>query len=228
MREELIRSSAYILVIIDGLDELNGWEDLNADNVPEVNDDHSPQKIPVLFHNVVAGNLLQSASFLFTSRPMDSLKTEDFRKTIRIFGFGRESIEDCILAICKNNKDTKKQVLDYLDRRPHLYYFCNVPISCIMTGKVVYDELSSGAENGLDSETLSCATDLYISVLLIILNSRPLTDTNQPDNGPPPRKYDRFGIIHERGSILQKVMNQILRILNTILLCIQSKYMFRI
>ena len=200
-----VEDMSKCLIIFDGIDELSAWEQVDYDYTGEINNVSEDSTVIEIMANIIRNNIANESSYMFTSRPIDSVNAANFDRSIRIFGFGKQEIEQCVSAICRNDTKTSQKVIDFIDRRPHLSLFCNIPIGCIMTGKVVLDEVISSKRTGDFSMDVNCSTSLYILIVLVILQSRQMERNI----------LDKFQTVEENRGLLQQLMK--LAKMNTII-----------
>ena len=160
------------LIIIDGLDEVSGLDEVGDDQMLGVIT--TKQKAPVvhILKNIINGELLNQASFIFTSRPNDTINSAQFDRNFTLCGFGEKETHQCILSVCNNDQQIADTVVAYLEARPYLYTFCNLPIACILIAKAILEELTSTEREHKEQHEINCSTILYIIVVRNLLRSR--------------------------------------------------------
>ena len=171
-----------VLVIIDGLDELEGWKEVvkkhnQEDQRQRMVKSKILEKHPVseLIYNLAFGRLEEKVEVLLTSRPNESVISSHFKKSLYALGFNEDAIDECSFALCKikENEDALKQdevgvnkhtnLMKYVrEERPSLYYLCVVPLNCVLLWSRLLE----------DRESIKSLTDLSLSIVMACVRSR--------------------------------------------------------
>ena len=124
-----------ILIVLDGLDELNGWPeemDIHDDDRELVKD--ITHKVPIqrLIYSLIYGYLLKKAILLLTSRPIPTIEVMNMSRVMYALGFNEGAIDDCSFALCESDPSKHKKLgKELLEKKPHLYAFCVIPLNCV-------------------------------------------------------------------------------------------------
>ena len=163
-----------VLVIVDGLDELEGWDEVfrehNKKRRAKVTIREN-KSVPELIYNLVLGNTEEKIEVLVTSRPIESITQSRFSRALYALGFNEDAIDECSFALCQSKgKDHGELMKIIKEERPNLYYLCVVPLNCVL--------LCSRLINNRNS--IRSLTDLSLSIVTTCIHSREdLTDSDE-------------------------------------------------
>ena len=153
-------------IIMDGLDELEDVEELFTDGT-YISDVKAPTTIPNLLRNLMNGNLLPSARFLFSTRPNSKINLRDFDRVVLGLGFTNDSIKKCIEILCQHDQSKIEQVLAHLEKT-NLKVHCYVPLTCVLITMVMLNDIDNNTLDKNES-SLNTFTHLYIRVIKQLL-----------------------------------------------------------
>ena len=158
--------SPHTEIIIDGLDELDDLEEMFIDG-DYISDVRASTTIPNLLRNLMNGNLLPSARFLFSTRPNSKINLRDFDRVVLGLGFTNDTIQKCIEILCRHDQAKIEQILGHLEKT-NLKVHCYVPLTCVLTTMVLLNDIEN---NTLDKNksSLNTFTHLYIRVIKQLL-----------------------------------------------------------
>ena len=154
--------SPHTEIIMDGLDELDDLEEMFIDGA-YVSDVRVSTTIPNLLRNLMNGNLLPSARFLFSTRPNSKINLRDFDRVILGLGFTNDSIKKCIEILCQHHQSKIQQVLAHLEKT-NLKVHCYVPLTCVLITMVMLNDIENNTLDKNES-SLNTFTHLYIRVI---------------------------------------------------------------
>ena len=158
--------SPHTEIIIDGLDELHDLEEMFIDG-DYVYDVRASTTIPNLLRNLMHGNLLPSARFLFSTRPNSKINLSDFDRVILRLGYTNDSIKKCIEILCRHHQSKIEQVLAHLEKT-NLNVHCYVPLTCVLITMVMLNDIENNTLEK-DGSPLDTFTHLYIRVIKQLL-----------------------------------------------------------
>ena len=153
-------------IIIDGLDELDDLEEMFVTG-HYVSDVREPTTIPNLVRNLMNGNLLPTARFLFSTRPNSKIKLRDFDRVVLGLGFTNDSIKKCIDILCQHDQSKIGQILAYLEKT-NLKVHCYVPLTCVLITMVMLNDIENNTMDKNET-SLNSFTHLYIRVIKHLL-----------------------------------------------------------
>ena len=154
-------------IIFDGLDELDDF----GETFELIDDIRNKTTLANLIKNLIKGYLLPNARILCSSRPNESIRLKDFHRLVVVLGFSKESISDCMLALCNNDEDKHKRIMDHIGAT-QLGVHCFVPLTCVLVGIILLNDMKTQSEAiGCENQiTIDTFTDLYIRLTLQILH----------------------------------------------------------
>ena len=169
-----------VLVIIDGLDELEGWKELVNKLKQEDRAEGrgkstilTKHQVPELIYNLAYGRLEEKVEVLVTSRPNESITPSQFQKSLYALGFNEEAIDECSFALCKSKVEDHGELMKIVkEERPALYYLCVVPLNCVLLCSRLLK----------DKDSIKSLTDLSMSIVMACVHSR--------EEGNRGNKYD--------------------------------------
>ena len=147
---------------MDGLDELEDVEDMFTDG-NYISDVRAPTTIPNLLRNLMNGNLLPSARFLFSTRPNSKINLRDFDRVVLGLGFTNDSIKKCIEILCQHDQSKIEQVRAHLEKT-NLKVHCYVPLTCVLITMFMLNDIENNTLEK-DGSSLNTFTHLYIKVI---------------------------------------------------------------
>ena len=176
-----------ILVIIDGLDELEGWKEvvrkLNQEDKEEGRGKptiRTKHPVPELIYNLAFGRIEEKVEVLLTSRPNESIKPSHFQKSLYALGFNEDAIDECSFALCHMKEEKHTQLMKLIkDKRPSLYYLCVVPLNCVLLWSHLLE----------DRDSITSLTDLSLNIVKACMESR--KDGQSDDSTPDTIKYQK-------------------------------------
>ena len=159
-----------VLVIIDGLDELEGWKEVvkkhNQEDKEEGRGKSTILKkhpVPKLIYNLAFGRLEEKVEVLLTSRPNESITLSHFQKSLYPLGFNEEAIDECSFALCQSKREDHGELMKIVkEERPALYYLCVVPLNCVLLCSRLLK----------DRDSIKSLTDLSLSIVMACVHSR--------------------------------------------------------
>ena len=138
-----------ILIIIDGLDELIGWDSVVQDPRRTMAlSIKTEEDVPLLFYSLIYGNLLYFCKVLVTSRPTETINSSLLSTVIVALGFDEDAIDECSFAVCEYKRDMHEYITQFLLHRPQLYVHCIVPINCVLLTALLYRGQTTWARRG--------------------------------------------------------------------------------
>ena len=153
-----------VLVIVDGLDELEGWDEVfwkhNRKGKAKVTIREN-KSVPELIYNLVFGKTEEKVEVLVTSRPIESITKSGFSRALYALGFNEDAIDECSFALCKG-KDHGELMKIVREERPNLYYLCVVPLNCVLLCSRLIKNRNS----------IRSLTDLSLSIVATCIHSR--------------------------------------------------------
>ena len=166
----IITNQKRVLLIIDGLDELNGWED--AVKCPQkerviIRDMSEESSIPFLLLSLITRDVLGDSYVFVTSRPTQAVKMSWFSSVFVALGFNEEAIDSCTFAVCDYNRDCHRKVLSYICDRTVLHSHCVVPLNCVFLSSLLYKKIANQSEGSVGIDSLS---QMYIWFILDIIH----------------------------------------------------------
>ena len=157
------------LVIIDGLDELEGWDEVVKEHTEKGKKAKSNivecKSVPELIYNLVFGKMKEKLELLLTSRPIESITQSEITKALYALCFNEDAIDECSFALCqKEGKDRGKLMETIKVHCPNLYYICVVPLNCVLLcSRVLKDRDSIKSLTDLTAgKTLSMVVRMYL------------------------------------------------------------------
>ena len=158
--------SPHTEIIMDGLDELDDLEEMfiAGDYISDV---RASTTIPNLLRNLMNGNLLPSARFLFSTRPNSKINLRDFDRVILGLGFTNDSIKKCIEILCQHDQSKIEQILNHLEKT-NLKVHCYVPLTCVLITMVMLNDIENNTLEK-DGASLNTFTHLYIRIIKQLL-----------------------------------------------------------
>ena len=158
--------SSHTEIIVDGLDELDDLEEMFIDG-DDISYVRAPTTIPNLLRNLMYGNLLPRARFLFSTRPNSKINLRDFDRVVLGLGFTNDSITKCINILCQYDLSKIEQILDHLEKT-NLKVHCYVPLTCVLITMVLLNDIENNTL-GKNDTTLNTFTHLYIRFIKQLL-----------------------------------------------------------
>ena len=158
--------SSHTEILMDGLDELDDLEEMFVDG-DYISDVRARTTIPNLLRNLMNGNLLPSARFLFSTRPNSKINLRDFDRVVLGLGFTNDSIKRCIEILCQHHQSKIEQVLAHLEKT-NLKVHCHVPLTCVLITMVLLNDIENNTLEKNES-SLNTFTHLYIRVIKQLL-----------------------------------------------------------
>nr|XP_032825625.1 NACHT, LRR and PYD domains-containing protein 12-like [Petromyzon marinus] len=157
--------SQKILLILDGLDELNNPIDLEI----ACSDPKKKTSVENIIAGIVGGNLLPGASVLLTTRPvaLNQLAALRIDNIFEIVGFSNSEQNEYFSKFYKND-ELGCRVLRCLENNENIFQFCYLPVFCYIVGLAIQPRLEETLASGLVSSTL---TELFSTFLLFIIKS---------------------------------------------------------
>nr|XP_026695372.1 uncharacterized protein LOC108950626 isoform X2 [Ciona intestinalis] len=141
---QFLYNSSNVVLLIDGLDELNITQANKRVHICQLNSKQVPE---VFVKNLLMGNLLPNAVKVITSRPGQFYELHpDYRQGLvsEVQGMDKPAKKDLTKQICgKANLETVDKLLA---ERPNLDALCYVPIHCIHIVACLHSSVSSGRE----------------------------------------------------------------------------------
>ena len=158
--------SPYTEIIVDGLDELDDLEEMFIDG-DYISDVKASTTIPNLLSNLMNGNLLPSARFLFSTRPNSKINLRDFDRVVLGLGFTNDSIKKCVEILCQHDEAKVELILAHLENT-NLKVYCYVPLTCVLITMVLLNDIKNNTleKNYTKLETF---THLYIAFIKQLL-----------------------------------------------------------
>jgi GTPase SAR1 family protein len=160
-----------IIVIFDGLDELN----LDLDNCwqEEEKTDNNPDLImPVfcLYVKLIRGVFLPDITIITTTRRTAEERYQPlnthFDKQLEILGFTETEIENFVIEYCKPDQEQSSKLCDIIKQSAELLSICYIPVGC----KIVCLTLTESVSNQ-GQETVSLTmTEIYRRYICIVLH----------------------------------------------------------
>ena len=157
-----------VLLIIDGLDELPGWDAIASKQdaeIPHVTGINQIAEIPILIYNLIYGAFLENMPVLVTSRPIQFLKSTKFISIILALGFDEDAIDSCSFAVCQYDQTIHEELTTFLHDRSQLYAHCVIPLNCVLLSKIFFRNHKSKTARSIRS-----LSQLYIQIILDIVH----------------------------------------------------------
>ena len=131
-----------VLIMLDGLDELDEWDQVFNDENREIitRVTHSAE-VHVLLYNIISGKLVPDTHRIITSRPIESIDTRMYSEVILASGFDRDGIDECSFDICGWDKVAHTKIEAILNANPNLYTYCTVPLNCMMCCQILHKDI---------------------------------------------------------------------------------------
>ena len=159
-----------ILFIVDGLDELDGWDLVVKDHSRKiVRNTTDIAHLPVVIYSLIYGHFMQFCKVLVTSRPFEASSPVPVSRTIVTLGFDEESIDECSFAVCDYVRDIHQYITQYLQHRRQLYVHCVVPLNCVLLTAL----LSRDRKNNIpDNEAVDRLSQITTRIVLDFIHKR--------------------------------------------------------
>ncbi|XP_067042459.1 NACHT, LRR and PYD domains-containing protein 13-like [Acropora muricata] len=122
-----------VLLIFDGLDECSRKEEINT-HEDYNNDVTEKMPVSVLYKKLAAGQLLQGASILATTRPtaVKYVAHRDVQRTVEIRGFTSENVEEYVEKFTHRYPGVKEKILVHIKSNMNLFSLSYIPVNCFL------------------------------------------------------------------------------------------------
>ena len=85
-------------------------------------------------------------------------------------GFDEDAIDSCSFAVCENNREIHRKLMEFMRHRSQLYSHCVVPLNCILLTAMLYRELRRASGGQTQDITLNSLSQLYVRAVLHIIH----------------------------------------------------------
>ena len=161
--EEITKYPGKIILIFDGLDELNSDSDCLND-LPPPNDPDFPMSPISLFSKLICGHFLPEATVVVTSRPTAHKFYSKFKfdRTVEIIGFTEDRIEEYVAKFCNSHDqdDLKPIIWNHIKSSSDLLNSCYIPVNCWIVVTILFERVQADPTNEIESLPTTL-TDLY-------------------------------------------------------------------
>ncbi|XP_014667221.1 PREDICTED: NACHT, LRR and PYD domains-containing protein 12-like [Priapulus caudatus] len=191
----LQRSAPYVLIVVDGFDELAS-DDGNsafARGGTGTTDVAAAVGVRELLGSLVAGRLLSGAHVLVTSRPSAAIPVADaFHRVVEILGFSSDGVREYVARYFGDGGDGgyAERVFAHLRSNLNVFSLCSVPVCCRLICQV-YDDArrrqqqqrrGGGGAAPLDVPDLRTVTGVYSKVFCQLATRRHCHENNADDD----------------------------------------------
>ena len=120
---ELVRQSSHVMVLIDGVDEYEGYvySDVRAPIEDKVD-------LSVIISCVIRGSHLPNAKVVVSSRPTDQIPSKLFGRVVDVYGFTRDGIKQYVDS--HYTGQLNNFIWNNIERNPNMATFCHTPVQC--------------------------------------------------------------------------------------------------
>lgn len=157
-------NASKVLIIFDGLDELNQLLTFSEDT--HLRDIEAEGSFFDILKCLISGKLLSGAHVLVTSRPSAAMSiADDFHRVVEILGFSEDGVHEYVSKYFSDDEEYAKKVFAHLKTNLNIYSLCSIPVSCRLICQV-YDDSRTSLMNSSDNvPLLKTVTSVYVKVL---------------------------------------------------------------
>ena len=168
--EEILADPNKALFIFDGLDEIGGnvseFEDLVDRSRLLPNDSTAVMPAMSIFIKIALGCLLNDSTKLITSRTtaIDFCTKLPSDRTVEIFGFTLDKIEEYVVKFCSKNNQTDLQpkIWSHITSLAEVRNLCYIPVNCFIVCVTLSHCLDNPSNDNILPTTI---TELYMAAL---------------------------------------------------------------
>jgi len=145
----LQRSNESICIVMDGIDEAN-FDETSCPSCCRLDLNQKPK---TFLYNLITGKIFPKSKKSITSRSIwFSRSNWDWHSyfSIDLIGFSEESQAQICSDLCKGNDAKKQKLLSFINNRPYLKVYCQVPINCVLLMRS-FCELDESEWSDIDS-----------------------------------------------------------------------------
>ncbi|CAB4001000.1 Hypothetical predicted protein, partial [Paramuricea clavata] len=172
----ILSNPTNIVILFDGLDELNVDSVISCTNRETVNSLNDKMPMFLIFKMLVHGRLLRGVTILTTSRPTAQHLFRDlnFERTVEVLGFFEEQIKQYVFKFCDNDS-TSNWIWNQIQGSAEMRSLCYIPVNSYivcLTLKESIENDGSGLqlhESLNNKSSLGTITELYKRAVKVLL-----------------------------------------------------------
>jgi hypothetical protein len=172
----ILSNPTNIVILFDGLDELNVDSVISCTNRETVNSLNEKMPVFSIFKMLVHGRLLRGITILTTSRPTAQHLFRDlnFERTVEVLGFFEEQIKQYVFKFCDNDS-TSNWIWNQIQGSAEMCSLCYIPVNSYIVCLTLKESIEND-ESGLqlheslnNKSSLGTITELYKRAVKVLL-----------------------------------------------------------
>ena len=165
----ILEKPEEVLIIFDGLDELEGHFNLRKEERKYGNNPTEVMSVHALYAKLTGSKLLPGATILTTTRPSGRYSVTTFDRSLELVGFAEEEVHHYVQKFFSHDPETSEKVLEKMNENRELLTCCFVPFDCLVVcehlGWFLNPELTRSIYPVLLNETYSSLSEMHLKVL---------------------------------------------------------------